>query len=378
MFYADINGSSPIYPIVEEKLQYLIKERIYANPNANHPLGQFLAKEIETSRSKIADILGAHPEQIIFNSGASEGLSHIFYALLDPWRHKPKKIVLSRIEHSCIIKAAQYYEKLGFTLCWVDVGLDGVVNTDQIHNYLREFSNEIAFVCVMAANNETGVLQPIETIGHWCQEYSIPFVCDTTQYIGKIDFSFQKLPIDYAVCSSHKIGSLIGSGFILSRNPNISFQNFIFGGGQEMGNRGGTQNYLGIIGMSSALEYFHDNKLHLRGIEMGRNKLENSLKSICKDVIVFGQNSPRLAGTCYWGIPKIPGFIIQEQLQKDNIYVSTTSACSDAKGEGSRVLKMMGYNDNVAKSAVRISFCLNHSDDDFAYLEQKLRKTLHY
>lgn len=385
MFYADMNGSTPICSSVEDKIQYFLKERFFGNPNASHSMGVKLLKEIEDSRKFIGQILGANKDQIIFNSGSSEGISHVFYSLLMPLllneripsSQRKKKVIISKIEHSCIINAAQYYQNLGIEILWLDVAYDGVVYLDQMKEYLENYASDIVFICVMAANNETGVIQPFEKIGELAQKYHIPFICDTTQFIAKAPFSFNSSFIDFAFCSSHKIGAIIGSGFILAKNPKLLSKDFLFGGGQENSLRGGTQNYLGICAMAVALKYYDENKQHLKGLEMNRNNLEKSLRAYAKDLIIFGEDAPRLPGTSFWGIPKIPGFIIQEQLQKENIFVSTTSACCDAKQQGSRILLNMGYDEKTAKSAVRLSFCIQHSDDDFKYLEMKLAKYLH-
>lgn len=383
MFYADINGSSPVYPVVEKKIQHFLQEGIFANPNASHLFGKKLLGEIEDSRKTIARILQAKTDQVIFNSGSSEGISHVFFSLL----HKKlraglaPKVIISRIEHSCVMQAASYYESLGVEILWVKAAMDGVISLEQVQGFLENNPGEIAFVCVMAANNETGVIQPLEMLGELCQKYQVPLVCDTTQFIGKKAFSFSQLGVDFAFCSSHKIGALIGSGFILAKDPSLLSEQFIFGGGQERNLRGGTQNYVGISTMACALEYFEENQEKLKDLEKRKKLLEKKIKDKAREYsqecLIFGEDAPRLAGTSFWGLPKIPGFIIQEQLQRDNIFVSTTSACSDAKQQGSRVLLEMGYAPNVAKSAVRLSFCLHQGEGDFRYLEEKILKTIH-
>ena len=210
----------------------------FANPNASHELGEKINILIEKSRQKCAEILGAKKQQIIFNSGASEGISHIFYSLLDdknPSRNK--KIIISPIEHATVLKAGCFWQSKGYELIKLSCNQDGLVNLDELENHLEQSHPNISLVGIMAANNETGVIQPFEKIASLCKNYHVPFFSDTTQYIGKELFHFNQSGIDFAVSSSHKTGGLVGSGLILAKDTS-QLHPFILGGEQEQGLRG--------------------------------------------------------------------------------------------------------------------------------------------
>ena len=221
MIYADYNGSAPICPEVREYLIKRIQGENFANPSASHELGERINIGMEKSRKKCAEILGAEKNQVLFNSGASEGISHVFYSLLDgkaPLEGKEKKkIIISSIEHACVLQAGRFWQSKGYELIKLSCTQDGVVRLDELKDHLKKSYPEIVLVSVMAANNETGVIQPFEQIASLCTQYKVPFLSDTTQCIGKGPFHFNQSGIDFAVSSSHKLGGLMGSGLILAK-----------------------------------------------------------------------------------------------------------------------------------------------------------------
>ena len=223
----------------------------------------------------------------------------------------------------------------------------------------------------MAANNETGVVQPYQEIGKICQDNEVPFFSDTTQFIGKIDFNFAESNMDYAVMSSHKIGALIGSGCIIAKDPS-TLSPFILGGGQEKGLRGGTQNYIGIETMAVAMTYFDEHKQELERVKNLREAFEARIKKNFPEVVIFGENAPRLASTTMISYPGIHGQAVQIELESEDIFVTTSSACSDNSPETSKVLKAMGTTDNIGRGVVRISLCLNSNEELYNKIESAL------
>ena len=310
---------------------------------------------MEKARGICAEVLGADKTQIIFNSGATEGISTLFHTFLyNAQEQGRKKIVISGIEHSAIINTAESYVTKGFEVHILRTNSDGIVDVEELKEVLANDSDNIAMVAVMAANNETGVIQPFEEVSHLCKKNNVKYFCDTTQYFGKIEFNFSESSLDYAVLSGHKIGAFPGTGIILAKNP-TSIIPLILGGGQENGYRGGTQNYIGNETMAVALKSFAEKKDQLKAVNEKRIEFESKIKKKHPKVVVIGEESPRLAGTTYIAYPGIHGQGVQIELESQNIFVTTSSACSDNAPVTSRVLKSMGVSDDIGRGVVRIS-----------------------
>lgn len=358
MIYADYNGSAPICADVKDYLVERIQNGPYSNPNAIHHLGQKVLMGMENARFSCSKVLGCKPGQILFNSGSTEGISHIFYSLLCGKLDEGRNIIItSGIEHSAVVKTAQFYEEKGFEVKVCPTLPNGVINLEALELLLKENQGSVALVCIMAANNETGVIQPYEEMAVACQKYDAPIFSDTTQLIGKDEFSFDKSGLDYAVLSGHKIGALTGTGMILAKDL-TTLKPFIIGGGQEKDLRGGTQNYLGNETMAVALNYFKENKEKLEALKAARVNFEKKLKEKFPTLVIMGEDAPRLASSTYISYPGIHGQAVQIELESEDIYVTTSSACSDNEPVTSKVLKAMGVNDEVGRGVVRISLGL--------------------
>lgn len=357
MIYADYNGSAPLSHEVRDYLLKRFDKGPFANPNAIHYLGTRTLMGMENARSVCAKVLGADFDQIVFNSGATEGISTVFHTLLSN-EHDKKIIIISGIEHSAIVNTAYYYESRGFIVKSLPVDADGIVDLTTLKKWIKEDSNNIAMVAIMAANNETGVIQPYKEINSACHEYNIPYLCDTTQFIGKTPFNFKESNIDYAVCSGHKLGAMTGTGILLAKQPEKLLP-LIIGGGQEKGHRGGTQNYLGNETLAVALSTLEKNFDNIDSLSKKRIEFEKKIKTAYPEVVVIGEKAPRLATTTYISYPGIHGQAVQIELESQDIFVTTSSACSDNMPVTSKVLKAMGVNDEVGRGVVRISLGLN-------------------
>jgi cysteine desulfurase len=372
MIYADYNGSAPLCSNVKEYLMKRLEKGPFANPNAIHYLGCKTLMGMENARSICAKVLGAEFEQVIFNSGATEGISTVFHSVLEK---SPKQvIIISGIEHSAIVNTAQYYaEAKGFIIKVLPVNLDGVVDTSVLKIWIAENPNNIALVSVMAANNETGVIQPYQTITKLCTDNGIPFLCDTTQFIGKTPFNFQESNIDYAVCSGHKLGAMTGTGILLVKDPE-SLCPLIIGGGQEKGHRGGTQNYIGNETLAVALTSIDKGFENLPALEAKRLQFEANIKKAFPEVVIIGEKASRLATTTYISYPGIHGQAVQIELESQDIFVTTSSACSDNMPVTSKVLKAMGVEDDIGRGVVRISLGLSSPLEYYDQLTEALTK----
>jgi cysteine desulfurase len=371
MIYADFNGSAPLHPTVVEYLQKRLVNGPYANPNAIHSLGRKVLFGLEKCRNTCAKTLGADPKQISFNSGASEGITHVFHSELMDRKDQRRTIVTSGIEHSAVVNACNYYADRGYKVLKVNSLSNGQVDYDHFEVIATENKNDIALVSIMSANNETGVIQPWEKIAAFCNKHDLIFFSDTTQYIGKTDFNFINSNMDYAVLSGHKIGALVGSGILLTKDPD-RLKPLIFGGGQENGSRGGTQNYIGAETLAVALDIFDKFKSSLADVEKRREQFELNIKKACPSVVVVGSDAPRLASTTMIALPGLHGQAVQIELESNDIFVTTSSACSDNEPETSKVLKSMGIDDSVGRGVIRVSFCINTPEEKFLEVEKAL------
>jgi cysteine desulfurase len=365
MIYADYNGSAPLLPAVKDYLHKRLETNLFANPNAIHSMGQKITHGIEKCRAIISEVIGCDPSMLFFNSGSSEGLSQILHSILEYKDEEKKIIITSPIEHVAITEALHFYQaRRGYIIEKVDVDKSGLISLESLKNLLSKHQGQTALVAIMAANNETGVIQPYREIANLCQVSDLDFLCDTTQLIGKGDFHFLQSGIDFAVCSGHKVGAMTGTGFVVTRHP-TRLKPYVYGGHQEHGKRAGTQNYLGIETLAIALNDFQENKNKMTELMKARELFEIDMKANFPEVVIMGENSLRLAGTTLISYPGIHGQAVQIELESHDIFVTTSAACSDNQPETSAVLKAMNIADDVGRGVVRIS--LSHHQGGFEY-----------
>lgn len=373
MIYADYNGSAPLLPMVREYLKQRIDTDIYANPNAIHSIGQKVFQGIEKCREVIADVVGCYPDQIFFNSGASEGISHILFSVLEYAPQNKKIVITSPIEHVVVPKALSFYQKQkGLKIEEVQVDTNGLIQIESLEKLLKLHAGSIALVTIMAVNNETGVIQPFEKIAQICKQYQVEYFCDTTQLIGKGEFNFKNSDVDYAVCSGHKLGALTGTGFVIAKDS-TKLKPYIFGSTQEKGLRGGTQNYIGIETLAIAFADYQTNKSNLNHLREARLKFETEIKTMFPEVVIIGAKVPRLAGTTLLSYPGLHGQAVQIELESHDIFVTTSAACADNQPETSSVLKAMGVTDDIGRGVIRISLSYSHGYKDYLELENALK-----
>jgi cysteine desulfurase len=370
MIYADYNGTSPLLPSVKEYLRQRLDTDLFANPNAIHSLGMKIGSRIEKSRVIIADVIGCHPSQIFFNSGASEGISQILHSILD--QTKKRLIITSPIEHSVLPNALAYYQERGFVVKNVAIDGNGKVDLKNLEKLLEENKGDVALVTVMAVNNETGVLQPYKEIAKLCGEKKVDYFSDTTQLIGKHEFHFEHSGLDFAVCSGHKLGAMTGSGFLIVKDPK-KLRPLVFGSVQEKGLRGGTQHYLGIETLAIALKEIQDSSHLFSQLKKAKLSFETEMKKVFPQVVIIGEGADRLAGTTLIGYPGIHGQAVQIELESQDIFVTTSSACTDNQPETSKVLKAMGISDDLGRGVIRISLSYSHGEKEYSALSSALK-----
>ncbi len=365
--YADYNATTPVLKVVKD---YLLSGRLngpFANPNSLHFLGTKVLSGIENCRKHIANLLNIDDQKIVFNSGSSESLSTAFWMTIGQnilKKNLRTHIVCSVIEHAAVLEAAKYWETQGATVHWINCNKDGVVDTEQLKKILDTYVDKIAAVAIMAANNETGVLQPYIEIANWCKEKTLPYICDTTQLIGKISIPEEFESGVFFCASGHKLGAPLGSGFLVLPHRD-TYQALIRGGGQEHNYRSGTQNYLGIEVLTVALDWHYKMLDQWRKVEEKKLQFENKVLSTISNSQVIGKKAKRLSSTSLISYKGIHSQGLQIELEARDIFVTTSAACSDNEPSTSKVLRAMGLSDDEGRSVIRISTGLEFNLQNF-------------
>tara|TARA_B110000438_G_scaffold261450_1_gene272157 strand:+ start:218 stop:1324 length:1107 start_codon:yes stop_codon:yes gene_type:complete len=352
--YLDHNATTPLHPKVEKKLKESLS--YFANPSALYQSARHIKYELEEARESIASIIGAKADQIIFNSGATEGNNHILSQL------KPKEhLIISSIEHSSTIQAAHYLSKNGIEVSYCPVLKSGVIDLNRLKKLIKPNTKLIS---IIYANNETGCIQPIKDVIELAKEHHCKIHSDAVQALGKLKLDLNQTDLDYCTLSAHKIGGPKGIGALFIKNPN-SFKSMIKGPYQEKGLRPGTENILGIIGFKTAIE--HCNPLAYQShCQPLKQFLIDKLANL--NPIIFGNQAHCLAGTLYMGFQNTDGHNTAIQLDLQGIEVSTGSACSVGAIEPSTILKAMQIPDSINRSAIRVSMNQNNTKEEIKQL----------
>lgn len=354
MIVFDKSSTTAIHP---EALQSYIdvSQQFQANPSSLHHLGTEAEGLITQARQQIASFLDVNPSEIIFTSGGTEGDNWALKGTAAEKKEFGKHIIVSGIEHSAVFNTALQLEQLGFDLTIVPANDKGFIEPQLVKEAIRK---DTILVSVMAINNEIGSIQPIIEIGKLLEEFpSIHFHVDAVQAFGKIPLVDWFSPrIDFAVFSAHKYRGPRGVGFVYKKEGR-RFAPLLTGGGQEGGLRSSTENTPGIAATAKAcrlmLENAPEKQAHIRNIQ---NLIITKLSSY-KYVTLFSKAdasfSPNII--CF-GLKGVPSEVLLHAFEKYDIFISTTSACSGKLGKPSRTLNSMGIHEDIAKTAVRVSF----------------------
>ena len=366
MIYFDHNATTPVDErVVEAMLPYL--KTFYGNPSSLYRAGRIVRSAIDTAREQVAALVGVTPAQIIFTSGGTEANNLALRAL-----STGSKIAVSAIEHPSVIEPALkngYNEGVS-----ISVDENGLISHYALEKVVQS-SNSPALISVMLANNENGVIQDIAGIASFLKGKQISLHTDAVQAVGKIPVSFSQLDVDLMSLSSHKIYGPKGCGALVM-GKGIDIEPMLVGGGQERGWRAGTENVAGIVGFGKAaelalqeLEQRTDHMLTLR------NKLELGLKEILGSVI-FSERVERLPNTVFIGLQGVDGEMLLMQLDQKNIAVSSGSACASAGGKSSPVLAAMGVDQQLAKSAIRVSLGKDNTESEVDEFNEVLKSII--
>lgn len=367
MIYFDHNATTPLHP--EARRAWLeAAEQFPGNPSSPHRLGSRADHALEEAREKLATFLGCHATQIVFTSGATESNNAVLHHCA---RDLPAdaQIWISAIEHPSVLEPSGFY--FGDRLRLIPVERHGVVSCDWLERELKR--NRPGLVAVMAANNETGVLQPWREVLALCREREVPLFCDAVQWMGKLPADGLG-QCDWASGSAHKFGGPRGVGF-LKVPAGASMVPLLRGGPQEEQRRAGTENVAGVLAMIAALEAQTTGHASNAGAESLRNEFEGRLMELVPGTQIVGGESARLWNTVSAVMPEADcpqRWVVK--LDKLGFAVSTGSACSSGKEEPSHVLRAMGFSTAEASRALRFSAGPGTTADDWSGLLDALQK----
>ena len=356
-YYLDYNASAPM----DERVKSYVKEimDMHGNPSSVHTKGRKLKNILEKSRQRIALLTNCNQKNVIFTSGATEANNLALNGY--------KKKIVSSIEHESIKKQKN--------TMLIDVNKEGYIDLVMLDNILKSINNKKEIiVSVMFANNETGIIQPIEKIIKITKKYKVPFHTDGVQAVGRININFLKLGIDMMTISSHKIGGPIGAGALIVASKKHILKPLLVGGDQEDSLRSGTEPMLAIAGFGQAAELLEIKQIEkLKALRM---IFEKKLKKAKLGIQIIGENSNRLPNTFMMYTPGIKAEDLLIALDLEGFDVSTGSACSSGKAEPSIVLKRMGYPKKMASGVIRISLGLYNNISEADMLVNALEKIL--
>lgn len=348
MIYLDYNATAPLHKNVIKKIQNLKFEE-FGNPSSVHKIGRNSKKIIEEVRRNILSTLKAKNYDLIFTSGATESNNLAIKGFIK--KNNIKTIFSLHTEHASVIDVVK---NLDIEKKFFNINSNGNVNLKEIEELLSK-QNSPFLVSIMFANNESGIIHPINEISKIVKKYQGIIHCDGVQSLGKIEIDLDSLDVDLFSISSHKIGGPTGIGALLinTRN-NISPE--ITGGGQEKNLRSGTENFLGIIGFGEVINEVNNlAKICNSEIKNNRDLLEANLKKLSNEIKIFGEDTNRLANTCYFAYPSMTSENQVIALDQKGICVSSGAACSSGKVEPSHVLKAMQVDEKYIHSAIRVS-----------------------
>ncbi len=336
--YLDYNATARIRPQVIDLVTKVMGE--VGNASSVHSFGRNAHKYVEDARAQVAALVNVRRAQVIFNSGATEGLNTILCG------YKDKRVLISAIEHPAVLESAPQAEKIPVTP-------DGIIDLEAFKTMLTD-GDPPALVAVMLVNSEIGVIQPVKEIAALAHDAGALVLCDAVQAAGRIPVDFKGLDVDFMVLSGHKMAGPQGVGALVFREG-LQLPKFMCGGGQESRQRAGTHNTAGIAGMGLAAQLAAENLPAYGEITKLRDALESEIRAITNRAVIYGENAPRVGNTSNIGLTGVSAQTQLMNLDLEGFAVSSGSACSSGAWKTSHVLTAMGADEEAAKSALRIS-----------------------
>src|SRR5258707_3177409 len=354
--YLDSHATTPLDPRVLEAMLPYLSTKFGNAASHSHQFGWEAEAAVETARQQIASLIGASAKEIVFTSGATESDNLALKGVAEAYQNSKNKdkgghIITAVTEHRAVLDTCKHLQNRGHPVTYLPARLDGLIDLDELAG---AFTEKTILVSIMAANNETGVLQPMEEIGRLCRERGVLFHSDAVQALGKVSLDVNKLNLDMVSLTAHKLHGPKGCGalYVRADAPRVQIAPMIHGGGHERGMRSGTLNVPGIAGFGKAcevaLQEMPEESCRLAGL---RNRLRDRLLAELDDVLIHGSMEQRLPGNLNMSFLHVEGEALMTGLK--DVAVSSGSACHSDKVEPSHVVKALGLDDDACGSAIR-------------------------
>ncbi|HEY4579857.1 MAG TPA: IscS subfamily cysteine desulfurase [Candidatus Acidoferrales bacterium] len=368
--YFDNHATTPVDPRVVEAMLPYFTERFGNAASRNHSFGWTAEEAVENGRAQVARLINATPKEIIFTSGATESNNLAIKGVAEMYREKGNHIITQVTEHKAVLDTCKRLEKYGYEVTYLPVAKDGRIDLDDLR---RAITPKTILITIMYANNEIGVIQPIEEIGKIAKEKGVFFHTDAVQAAGKVPVDVQKENIDLLSISAHKLYGPKGSGalYVRRRNPRVQLASIIDGGGHERGMRSGTLNVPGIVGLGKAVELAQnempEESARLRGL---RDRLKEAIFARLDEVYINGSMIHRLPHNLNVSFAYVEGESLLMGI--NDVAVSSGSACTSATLEPSYVLKALGVGEDLAHTSIRFGLGRFNTREEVDYVVKRV------
>lgn len=363
MIYFDNSATTKPHPDVVRAFTD-VASQFFGNPSSLHELGGKAAQLLEQARKVAATCLGVQPGEIVFTSGGTESNNTALKGIA--WQHRGRgtHIITSQVEHASVYETCRQLEDMGYSITYLPTDRKGRVCPEDVRQALRD---DTILVSIMHVNSELGTVQPIEEIGRVLADYpKVAFHVDAVQSFGKVQLQPTRWGVDLLSLSAHKFHGLRGCGLLYVRRG-LSLSPLVIGGGQEGGVRSGTENVPGVVAMAKAMRMQHEKTAaHAQHMARLRQRLIDGLTLLPYCTV----NGPERDDACAAphivnvSFPGVKAEVVLHALEKHDIYISTRSACSSKQNKPSRVLVAAGVEEERAKSALRVSFCADNTEEE--------------
>jgi len=372
VIYFDNNGTTAVAPEVLEAMLPAFGP-LYGNPSSMHTFGGQMGRYINEAREQVGQLVGAHPEELIFTSCGSESDNAAWYSATETQPEK-RHVITTKVEHSAVLAYAHYLEDKGYEVTWLGVDKKGQISLEELEKAIRP---DTALVSMMYANNETGTIFPIEKVAQIVKSRGVQLHIDAVQAVGKEVIDLQKLPIDYLAISGHKLHAPKGVGVLYVRRG-TRFRPYLKGGHQERGRRAGTENVPYIIGLGKACELagakIEEERTKVAAM---RDRLQAGLLAAIPNAKINGDEAHRLPNTVNISFEAVEGEALLLQMDQYGICASSGSACTSGSLEPSHVLRAMGVPFNYAHGSVRFSLCRYNTEAEVDRVLEVMPKIVH-
>ncbi|GAF24784.1 cysteine sulfinate desulfinase/cysteine desulfurase and related enzymes [Moorella thermoacetica Y72] len=363
--YLDHSATTPVRPEVLEAMLPFLKDEAFGNPSTVYSYGREAKKALEEAREKVANLIGARPEEIFFTSGGTEADNLALIGTAAANEKKGRHIITSSIEHHAVLHTAQYLLRHGFKVTFLPVTPEGLVRVEDVE---KAITDETILISIMHVNNEVGTIQPIKEIGKLARERGIIFHTDAVQSVGKLPVNVDELGVDLLSASGHKIYGPKGIGCLYIRKG-TKINPILYGGAQERKRRPGTENMPGIVGFGRAAELAgQELESEMERLQALRDKLIDGILTRIEDVQLNGDPRQRVATNANFSFRYCEGESILLSLDMKGICASSGSACTSGSLDPSHVLLAMGIPHEVAHGSVRMTLGRDNTEEDIDYV----------